>query len=512
LAEFLSPASDGDERPAGPAPPSGDGSVAAHAALSTVWTLAAQIVQTVLGFGVTVVLTIWLHPEDYGLFGMASTVVVFLSIFGDGALGQALIRRQELDPTVETTAFALTVMGGFALGVASLIAAPFLGLYFRNGDVGVMAAAVAASFVILAPGRVSYAKLMRHLRFRAMAITGIAATGTGAVVAVLAAHQGLGGWSLAISFLAAPIATTAAYLALAPPRLGWRLYSRSCARELSGLGAHLSGYAIAVCLAWLPWTLALGRVTGAAAVGLFAMGSRIVVTSVDKIGAAFTQVFFPNVAKQPLAERERSYLMALRLLAACTAPAALGCLAVADELVTVLPSRWSDLAHVIKALAIGATVEPLFPLATVLLVANGQSRIVLRLGLFTIPTVWLGVAVAAWSGALSTFVVMWSAINVVIAVVFLATALGGWRGAPKILKAAAPPVLAAALMAAAVELLQRVTGTAGRKQGLPLGIVAGAILHPAILLLLMKQDTLRVWRLLSSAAGRVARRRSPGHA
>jgi O-antigen/teichoic acid export membrane protein len=495
LAPDPDPAADGDR-------PADRRSLAVAAAGSTVWNLASQALQTLLGFGTTVLLTKWLRPEDYGVFGMASTMVLFFGIFGDGGLTTALIRRPKVDPTTETTAFAMTLLGGLVLAVLTGLAAPGIGVYFKSREVGIMAAVLSANFLVLAPGRVSFAKLTRKLRFQTLSVIGIATSAISSGLSLLAASRGFGGWSLAASFLAAPVVMTCLYLIVAPPKLVPRLFSRALARELSAFGAHLSGFTIAVCIAWLPWTMLLGRVSDSAAVGLFGMGTRLVVFSTDRIGSAFAAVFLPSVAKMPFEERRHAYLKTLRTLAMCTMPVAIGFVSIADEFVTVLSVRWSGLAPVIKGLAVGASVGPLAMFSTTLLTADGRSRTVFRLGLLVIPLVWTGSALAALVGGLSSFVFAWSALTIISTVVFLSMPAVNLGGAISILRSVERPMLAAGLMGAGVEALQQVTGTAGHRIGLPLGIVAGAILYLGIGRLLMKDDMLRALRLLRSALHR----------
>jgi PST family polysaccharide transporter len=477
-------------------------SLAVAAAGSTIWNLGSQVLQTFLGFGTTVLLTAWLRPEDYGVFGMASTLVVFFGILGDGGLSTALIRRPQLDAAAETTAFAMTLLGGLLLAALTAVAAPGLGLYFKSRQVGVMSAVLATNFLMLAPGRVSFAKLTRRLSFRTLSLLGIATSATASGFSILAARRGFGGWSLVVSTLVAPLVTSCLYIAVAPPKVTPRLFSRSLARELSAFGANLSGFTIAVCIAWLPWTMLLGRVADSSAVGLFGMATRLVVYSTEKIGSAFAAVFLPSVATMTFEERRRIYLKTLRTLAMCTAPVAIGFIAVADELVTVLSARWIGLAPAIKGLGVGAVAAPLAMLSTTLLTADGRSGTVFRIGLFTIPLVWTGAALAALFGGLSSFVIAWSAMTIVNAIIVLGIPAADLGGAVRILRSVGRPVLAAALMGAGVELLQRVTGTAGHRSGLPLGVVAGALLYLGFGRVLMKDDLLRALRLLGSALGR----------
>jgi O-antigen/teichoic acid export membrane protein len=490
------------DSPAPAAGPPPAPSLAVAAAGSTMWSLASQVGQTLAGFATTMLLTFWLSPADYGVYGMASTAALLLGVLGDGGIGSALLRRPAIDDAVETTAFFMAMAGGLALTALALAAAPAIGAYFGSREVGAIAALLAANFLLLGPGRVSFAKLGRALRFRAQAIAGISASIVASGVSLVLAAGGAGAVSLAVAYLVAPALLTVMFIAAAPPRVAPRLFSRPLARELSAFGARISGYSVAVSVAWFPLLMLLGKVTDAAAVGLFNMATRLVVYAADRIAAAFCAVFLPSVAQLAPEERQRVYLATLRTLAMCTAPVALGAFAVADELVVVLPARWAGLAPTLKGLALGAAVEPLAMLPATLLTAEGRPRTVMRLGLLMIPVAWAGVGLAAWQGSLAAFVAAWLAINLVGVVVYFAAAAGGLRRAGPSLRAVGVPLLAAALMSAGVEALQWATGTAGRAPGLPLGIGAGLALYLAAARVLLRHDLGRALRLVGSALRR----------
>ncbi len=474
-------------------------SLAVDAAGSTAWNLMAQILQMILGLATAAVLTKWLAPEDYGVFSMATTVVAFVGVFGDGGLSSALVRRSELDPATETTGFVVAMIGAAILTALSLISAPILGLYFKRGDVGLMAVVVATTFLLYAPGRVPGAKLVRQLRFRATSVIGLAGATIANGLAIAAAWSGAGGWSLVVAFLAAPALLSAMFFFWGRPVLHPHLFSRPLARELSTFSAKLSGSALAFVLAWLPSTILLGRVAGVGAMGLYAMGMKLVSLPIARVSGSFAGIFLSAIRRVPSVERRRTYRMTLTMLAMCTAPAACGMFAVADELVKVLPASWSHLAPTLRGFAIGALGESLVSMPTNLLIADGRAGTVFRVGLFTIPLAWFAFAIASWVGGLESFVAAWSALNIASAFVFLAVAAGNVREWLADLHSVGRAILASVLMAGGIHLVLRITGTAGTRLGLPIGVSAGLILYILFARLLLGEEFRRGVRLLLSA-------------
>jgi PST family polysaccharide transporter len=473
--------------------------LAASAAGSTIWNVVAQIVQTLIGFAAAGFLTRWLRPDDYGTFSIATTVISFVGIFSDAGLISTLVRRPHLDQATQTTAFGVALAGGTVLTVMSIGAAPILGFYFGRRDVAVMSAIAGFTFLISAPGRVSTAKISRDLRFVALSIAGTIASLISQTICVVLAISGAGAWSLVASFMAAPALLTSMYLFLSPPRVKIDLFSRSLAKELSAFGAKLSGFTLAVAVAWFPLNFLMGRFAGFKAIGLFSMAMKLVFFPAVKLGGAFSDVFLPAIAQFPSAERHRAYRKTLTMLVLCTAPALWGLVAVADELVVLLPASWAGIVPPLRAVAVGSLFLSVGTLATHLLTADGRSGTILVLGVFMIPLAWGGLAIASWIGGLWAFVVAWSAINIVGCLLFLGVAARSVREMLKDIGAIAGPLLAAALMAAGVRSILVLTGTRDRSTGLFVGIATGLILYTLFAWILAREDMRRGLRLVRAA-------------
>ncbi len=63
-----------------------------RSARATAYTSSAQAVGLVIRMAATVVLARLLTPEDYGLFGMVTVLVAFISMFNDLGLSMATIQ------------------------------------------------------------------------------------------------------------------------------------------------------------------------------------------------------------------------------------------------------------------------------------------------------------------------------------------------------------------------------------------------------------------------------------
>src|SRR5271157_5018213 len=88
--------------------------------------LGAQGVKLVMQTGTVMLLARLLSPEDFGLTGMAATLMGFLGLFRDAGLGAATIQRREVTHEQLSTLFWINVAIGAALAALTILLAPAL--------------------------------------------------------------------------------------------------------------------------------------------------------------------------------------------------------------------------------------------------------------------------------------------------------------------------------------------------------------------------------------------------
>ena len=93
-----------------------------RSARATAHTGGAQAVSLVLRMAATVALARLLTPEEYGLFGMVTVLVAFISMFNDFGLSMATIQKEKMTHAEASTLFWVNV------GVSSALAGLLIGL------------------------------------------------------------------------------------------------------------------------------------------------------------------------------------------------------------------------------------------------------------------------------------------------------------------------------------------------------------------------------------------------
>jgi O-antigen/teichoic acid export membrane protein len=144
-------------------------------------------------------------------------------------------------------------------------------------------------------------------------------------------------------------------------------FSKQTLRELSGFAGFLFGENLLYQGTSSLGPLLVGRVLGAAALGIYGLASNVILVPITRLVAPLAQVVFPAFARIS-DDRERlssAWLRASALISGLACPALVGLAIVAPDFVpTVLGSRWSESVLPIALLATAGAIQTfgaLFP-------------------------------------------------------------------------------------------------------------------------------------------------------
>ncbi len=322
-------------------------------------------------------------PAEYGLVALAVPFVLFCNMLADAGLSQALARRQDASPRLESTVFWLAGGLGLALGLLASLAAWPLGALLGQPRLPLLIVALSpilamSGFTAAANGRV-----IREGRFGVFAGGDVLSTAASAGVAVWAAMSGWGAWSLVAQQLTLWSVKFLWVNGAARPHVaaGFR---PSEARELVSFGLHSVGSNLADFTARNVGNLIVGGVLGATALGYFAMAYQIVRIPDLVISGPLYLYIFTAMAKT--AHRGQSAgelaVSAFRLAATALAPVFVGLALIAGPAVSlVLGDKWRPAAPVLAELSAAGFGFSICLVAGAILMALGRSHLQFRLSL-----------------------------------------------------------------------------------------------------------------------------------
>jgi len=329
---------------------------------------------TVVMFGVTLILARLLSPADIGVFSIAVVFVNIVAVFRDFGIHAYLVREQTLTPAKVRSALGLVLVLSWVLAAGLYMGAkPFAAFYGQPGIADVLHV-LTLSFLLVPYAAVLSALLMRNMEAGKSAFVVTVSTLVYSCTCIALALLGYSYMAMAWANVANLLTNIACLLYLRPKDAvlmpsfkGWR------APIQFGSGAIL-GNLITTTHNAVP-DLLLGKMGGAAQVGLYSRANGLVGIFQQVAGPAVNYNALPFIAKNhhakvplsPLLTTSTSYLTGLAW------PAFAVVAVFADEVITTLyGAQWLGAAPLVVVLCISAALQMGYSLAQPALVAIGR--------------------------------------------------------------------------------------------------------------------------------------------
>jgi PST family polysaccharide transporter/lipopolysaccharide exporter len=379
------------------------------------WSAAATVAGAALVLARSAVLARLLRPEQFGLFGLVVLVLTAVATFTDLGLQRATLVQHFGDAAEQAryldTSFTAQVLLGAALSLLIAVLAWPYAAAMSEPRLGPLLAAASVSPLLLSLYSPGLLLLQRDLDQRPLVLLKLGADAAGLLITAVLALRLRSAWALVLGFLGGPALGVLASWWVRPWRLRLRFDRAQFGRGL-GQGRHLVVVGALTFVTTQMDNLIVGRLAGAAALGLYLFAYRLCSLPIDLIQQAIGGVALPAYAKlrvkgaTALVARHQTMLTATTA-AICGAllPAAL----LRRELVELLGgARWLPAADLLPPLFLLAVLRvPSIQHGTLLLSlerADLDARAKLLEACFFVSACVLGVRAfgllgACWAGA-----------------------------------------------------------------------------------------------------------------
>lgn len=351
-----------------------------------------------------------LAPDDFGLLAIGLVAIEILLTVTDTGMVPALVQRTELSRRDYDAAWTVEASRSIVVVAAVVAGAPLFADLFDEPAATAVIRGLAVATLISSLESIRLADLIRDLRFRPLAIRGIAVALTEAVVSIALASS-LGVWALVVGLAAAALVGTVLSYVIAPYRPRPVFDPRASGR-LFAFGRWVLLTSVAMLLGDAIVRVVLSRRLGAGELGLYYVAFRLAQLPARVVTEIVETVAFSLYARiqHDLDRVAATYRDLLVTAAALLVPAYAILFVLAPDLVAVLGERWDGATPVIRVL-VGAGIASLVGASTAPLL-QGVGRpdrvaaiYVVRAGVVALVvgwlTGWLGVvgAAAAWLAA-----------------------------------------------------------------------------------------------------------------
>ena len=418
-----------------------------------------------------------LAPDAFGLLAIASVAVSILMRLSDVGMIPALVHRRDATPEQHDAAWTVGLVRAMFVTLALVIAAPAIAALFDQPDATVIIQALAVRPLIDSAASIGNARLTRDLRFRELAFINVPGVIVDTLVAATSAPS-IGVWALVAGALAGSVTTTSLSYVFAPQRPTLRFQWAEVA-PLVNYGRWVLAMGAMTLAGTLVTQVAVSRMLGATALGLYFLAVKVAFLPIDAAGAVVGAVAFPLFSglREDAEASRRAFRTLLTGLWLLLLPAYALILALAPQFEFALGARWSGTAPIIQILSFAAVAGIVGELLTRLLMGQGRVQ-----GAFAIESLQTLVVCASIVPCLHLLQVKGAAVAWVLggAATLVLSILWLKRLLPGMLTSARARFLVAPVVALAAGLVARVVsvpigGLGGLIAGGFAGVATGAL-------------------------------------
>lgn len=377
------------------------------------WTSLSTVVNTIVQLLQYVILARLLSPDDYGLLGMITVVIVFSQVFTDLGISSAIIYYQNLTRDQLSTLYWINLLSGLLVFLAVIGLRPVIAGFYHEPRLMELLIYVAFIFLLTPFGQQFQFLLQKELEFNQLAKVEIFSVVLGSFSAITFAFLGFGVYSQIWGQLITA-GSKSIYLLV----IGWKKWRPQFVFKLKGLkgvvkfGAFQMGSRTVGYFASNIDYLLIGRYLGAEALGVYNLAYQLIVIPVTKINPIVTKVAFPvfSLHQDNNEVINKSFVNMSKLLSVVTFPILIGLIACADVFVPVVfGEKWEVAIPVVQILAVLGILRVLM---------NPNGSLLLGKGRADLGFIW-DFFVAVFNGLAIWFVVKEGIIEVAIVYVFV---------------------------------------------------------------------------------------------
>src|SRR5450830_1240505 len=344
-----------------------------------------------------------LTPAEIGVYSVTMVLLMFVSTFRDMGAGQYLVQEKNLTKERIRAVWAVQLGLGLGLACVVLLASYPVAVFYKEPRMRNIMLVVALNYAINPFGSLTYAWLMREMRFESVALMRFSAGLSGSLVTIWLALNNYGPISLAFGSLSSTLANALMAVYFRPKYFPW-LPGLSEIRRVLVFGSKLTASSLVNVISNSAPELILGKLQGLTAAGLYSRSMGLVLMFyrlfVDAVGA----VCLPWFARK---SREQGGFVApfLKATSYVTAFGWSFCLVViclAHPIVRALyGNQWDQSVDLARLLAVDIALGVPASLCQTALLSSGAVVTISRLTVLNALQGVVFVAFGAWQGLMT---------------------------------------------------------------------------------------------------------------
>lgn len=286
------------------------------------WAVIQTLGRQGTSFFIFLVLSRLLGPKDFGLLGMAISLIGFVTAFSELGFSAAIIQRKDIEEKHLSTTFFVNVVLGLLLSIVGIGMSIPAAVFFKTPEVRPVIAVLSLSFLVNSLSLTQMAIAQRELQFKKLAIRDLSASIIGGIAGITAALLGYGVWSLVVQMLLTGIVSSVLLWQFSAWRPSIRFASLEGIKELWPYSSKIFYFNMFRYFAQNTDKLLIGYFLGSIALGLYTFTFKLVVFPINTFVGAVGSYLFPKYSRiqEDVAGIKASYLEINGLLGVIVAP------------------------------------------------------------------------------------------------------------------------------------------------------------------------------------------------
>ena len=260
------------------------------------WIGSFRVASRVVAYGKLAIVARLLTPAQFGVYGIATLGLAFLEIFTETGINTILIQeKKHIDKFVDT-AWIISVLRGFVIGIAIVIAAPTIARFFASPESLGLLYAIAIVPVVRGFINPSVVKFQKDLEFHKEFKFRMVIFSFDAVVGVIATFILMSPVGLVWGFVAGAILELILSFVYARPLPKIR-FDKQIAKIVLVRGKWITSSGIFQYLFRQGDDIVVGRMLGTAQLGIYQAAYKVSTLPVSEIADVAAKVTFPVFVK-----------------------------------------------------------------------------------------------------------------------------------------------------------------------------------------------------------------------
>jgi O-antigen/teichoic acid export membrane protein len=341
------------------------------------WIFFLRIIERLMGLVRLIVVARLLSPNDFGLLGVAALITGILNIFLESGFNNALIQKKEKIDQFLDTAWTVQAVRGLLIFAVIYLIAPYASVFFNEPKSLDIIRVFAFTKLIDGFKNIGVIYFQKEIDFKKQFYFNFFPEFIALVTTILAAYVLRNVWALVIGAIVCSIFILIFSFVFHPYRPKFE-FSLSKFKVLFDFGKWVVGYGILGFFIIQGDDIFVGKMLGAAALGLYQMAYRISNLPATQISHVIIQVTFPAYSKMQdnIPRLRESYMRVLKIIAFISFPLA-GLIFVYCGAFTqiFLGQKWMPMVPAMQVLCLFGLIRSLTSTAGPIFVGVGQPKI-----------------------------------------------------------------------------------------------------------------------------------------